>query len=427
MNTWRVFRVVFAKEMRELVRDRKTLFWLLAPPIILPAIALLAVAFIGTQTARYITQGFPVAIVNGKAAPGLVNSLKRSSALIVTEVSSAEIDNTAVGNSTALITLTVPDDFQQQLETGKTAHLRLTQRDNTFITTLALGAVRSEIGAYGNALLDERLKKLGQDRSWLTPISVDETQAAAAVQSVTAPAEPGASSNTGGGLGAIFLPLAVTSWLVGGGLGLIVDTTVGEKERQTIESVLVTPASRVGVVIGKLCAVFIASLVVMGLWMIEGVFLSLVGDVGPKLLAAQGANPVDLAAAVAQSGRDIGGLILILLLLLIPFIVVLNSLVMAFCSFASSYRESNVFLFLLQLILPALVLLSIFSIGPDAGVGWYAVPILGTIIAIRDLFSQTLVASGLGLAVLSTSLYALVALALASYVYSREWALVRGI
>jgi|GEM_PF-815885 sodium transport system permease protein len=427
MNTWRVFRVVFAKEMRELVRDRKTLFWLLAPPIILPAIALLAVAFIGTQTARYITQGFPVAIVNGKAAPGLVNSLKRSSALIVTEVSSAEIDNTAVGNSTALITLTVPDDFQQQLETGKTAHLRLTQRDNTFITTLALGAVRSEIGAYGNALLDERLKKLGQDRSWLTPISVDETQAAAAAQSVTAPAEPGASSNTGGGLGAIFLPLAVTSWLVGGGLGLIVDTTVGEKERQTIESVLVTPASRVGVVIGKLCAVFIASLVVMGLWMIEGVFLSLVGDVGPKLLAAQGANPVDLAAAVAQSGRDIGGLILILLLLLIPFIVVLNSLVMAFCSFASSYRESNVFLFLLQLILPALVLLSIFSIGPDAGVGWYAVPILGTIIAIRDLFSQTLVASGLGLAVLSTSLYALVALALASYVYSREWALVRGI
>jgi sodium transport system permease protein len=422
MNTWRVFQVVFAKEMRELVRDRKTLFWLLAPPIILPAIALLAVAFIGTQTARYITQGFPVAIVNGSAAPGLVDSLRRSSALIVTEVSRAE-----AGNSTALITLAVPDDFQQRLEAGKTAHLRLTQRDNTFITTLALGAVRSEVGGYGNALLDERLKKFGQDRSWLTPISLDETQAAAAAQSVTAPAEPGATSSTGGGLGAIFLPLAVTSWLVGGGLGLIVDTTVGEKERQTIESVLVTPASRVGIVIGKLCAVFIASLVVMGLWMIEGVFLSLVGEVGPKLLAAQGANPVDLAAAIAQSGRDIGSLILILLLLLIPFIIVLNSLVMAFCSFASSYRESNVFLFLLQLILPALVLLSIFSIGPDASIGWYAVPILGTIIAIRDLFSQTLTASGLGLAAFSTSWYALAALGLASYVYSREWALLRGI
>jgi len=84
-----------------------------------------------------------------------------------------------------------------------------------------------------------------------------------------------------------------------------------------------------------------------------------------------------------------------------------------------------VFLFLLQLALPAIVLLSVFAVGPDAGISWYAAPILGTIIAIRDLFSQTLSASGLAVAALSTTLYALVALTLASYVYSREWALNR--
>ncbi len=419
MNPWRVFRVVFAKEMRELVRDRKTLFWLLAPPIILPGIALLAVLFIGTQTARYVTQGFPVTIINGQAAPGLVASLKRSPALIVTERSNGSAE------STDLIALIVPDDFQQQVDAGKPARLTLTQRDNTFVTTLALGAVRSEVDIYSNALLDQRLKSAGQDRAWLKPINLEETQAAIAAQSVTAPAEPGKSSPVNG-LSAIFLPLAVTSWLVGGGLGLIVDTTVGEKERQTIESVLVTPASRVGVVLGKLCAVFIASLVVMGMWMIEGMFLSLVGDVGPKLMAQGGASP-DIGALIAQSGQSLGSLIVILILLLVPFIVVLNSLVMAFCSYAGSYRESNVFLFLLQLVLPALVLLSVFSIGPDAGIGWYAAPILGTIIAIRDLFSQTLVANGLALAVVSTSIYALAALGLASYIYSREWALVRGI
>ncbi len=417
-NSWRVFRIVLAKELRELLRDRKTLFWLLAPPIILPAIALLAVAFVGTQTARYITQGFPVTVVNGSAAPGLVDSLKHSSALIVTERSA----NSSTDDG-ALITLTVPNDFQQRLDAGQSARLVLTQRDNTFVTTLALGAVRSEVSTYNERVVEQRLKAAGRDRSWLAPILVDETQAAATANSVTATAQPGASAT--GGLGAIFLPLAVTSWLVGGGLGLIVDTTVGEKERQTIESVLVTPASRIGIVLGKLTTVFLASLVVMGLWMLEGVFLSLVGDIGPKLLAAQNGGTLDLAAAVAQSGRDIGGLILILLL--IPFIVVLNSLVMAFCSFASSYRESNVFLFLLQLVLPALVLLSIFSIGPNAGTGWYAAPILGTIIAIRDLFAQTLTASGLALAVVSTSGYALAALGLATYIYSREWALVRGI
>src|SRR5258708_36068139 len=117
MNTWRVFRIVFAKEVRELVRDRKTLFWLLAPPIILPAIALLAGAFVGTQTARYITPGFPVAVINGNAAPRLVASLKRSSALIVTEVAD---------HSGALITLTVPDGFQKNVDEGQPTRLRLT-------------------------------------------------------------------------------------------------------------------------------------------------------------------------------------------------------------------------------------------------------------------------------------------------------------
>ncbi len=417
LTTWPVYRIVFAKEMRELLRDRRTIFWLLAPPIILPAIALLAVAFIGTQTARYITQGFPVAIVNGNAAPGLLATLQRSKALIVTHITDPKSDNGS------LITLVIPDGFQQKIDAGETAALSLIQRDNTFVATLGLGAIRSEIGTYNNLVLDQRLHALNHDRTWLAPVVTNESQASASVASPVTADLGGNALNSG--LGAIFLPLALTSWLIGGGLGLIVDTTVGEKERQTIEALLVTPASRVGVVLGKLSAVFIASLVVMGMWMLEGIFLSVLTSAGPKVLALQGADTSQAAAIIAQSGRDTASLILILILLFVPFIVVLNGLVMAFCSFASSYRESNGFLFVLQLALPALVLLSIFSISPNAGIGWYAAPILGTIIAIRDLFSQTLSAGSLALAVISTSVYAVAAIALVSYIYSREWALSR--
>src|SRR5450755_212900 len=113
MSAWRIFRIVFSKEMRELIRDRKTLFWLLAPPIILPAIAILAVIFVGTQTARYITQGFPVTVINGAAAPGLLDHLKHSSALIVLDSANNK------SGDTALINLTVPDDFQKIVDSGK--------------------------------------------------------------------------------------------------------------------------------------------------------------------------------------------------------------------------------------------------------------------------------------------------------------------
>src|SRR5262249_17845678 len=158
---WPVFRVVFSKELRELIRDRKTLFWLLAPPFILPGIAILAAVFIGTQTARYITQGFPVAVVNSQAAPELMKTLKQSKALIVTELPDAS------ASTSALVTLTIPDDFQKQIADEQPARLKLTQRDNTFVSTLAVGAVRSEIGAYSNSVFQKRLKTSGHDSAWL--------------------------------------------------------------------------------------------------------------------------------------------------------------------------------------------------------------------------------------------------------------------
>jgi sodium transport system permease protein len=419
IGPWRAFRVVSSKELRELLRDRKTLFWLLAPPFILPAIAILAAVFIGTQTARYITQGFPTTVQNGQAAPGLVAHLRKSKALILVDGDKAD---------TALVRVIVRDGFEADIAAGRTARVTITRRDNTFVNTLAIGAVRSEIATYSDTLFDARLQTAGKTREWLSPVVSDETAAASAATSVTANTAPESGGSGGAsGFGAIFLPLAVTSWLIGGGLGLVVDTTVGEKERQTVESILVTPANRLGIVTGKLSVVFLASFVVMGLWMLEGVALSLLGDAGPKILALNNASPGDISAILAQSGGNLGSILLFLAVLLIPFIILLNSVVMIFCSFAGSYRESNVFLFLLQLIIPALVLLSIFAIGPDGGVGWYAVPVLGTIAAIRDLFSQTLTTTGLTISVLSASLYAVGGLALASYMYSREWALTRGI
>src|SRR5579859_2364436 len=126
-NPWRIFRIVFAKESREMLRDRKTLLWLFAPPFILPAIAILAAVFIGTQTARYITQGFPLAVANSQAAPDLFKALKASKALIVTELPAANTANTDPANApnAPLITLTIPDNFQQVIDSGQQAHLTL--------------------------------------------------------------------------------------------------------------------------------------------------------------------------------------------------------------------------------------------------------------------------------------------------------------
>ncbi len=72
MRFRKVYGVVFRKELRELLRDKRSLFWLFAPPIILPGLAICAGLFIGTQAIRIANDGFPVAVQNGDLAPGLI-------------------------------------------------------------------------------------------------------------------------------------------------------------------------------------------------------------------------------------------------------------------------------------------------------------------------------------------------------------------
>jgi hypothetical protein len=180
-------------------------------------------------------------------------------------------------------------------------------------------------------------------------------------------------------------------------------------------------------VLGKLTVVFIASVAVMGLWLTEGMALNALSAAGPKLMDAQSLTPTSTLDIVLHSGSSILGLVAALVLLVVPFMVLLNGLVMAWCARAANYREANLFMVLTQLGLPGSILLTIFSLPATVGLPVYAVPFFGTIVAIRDLFSSTLPTAGLLLNVASGSLYAALGVGLAAWVFDREWSLTRGL
>ncbi len=422
MRLRQVYWIVFRKELRELLRDKRSLFWLFAPPIILPGLAICAGLFIGTQALRIVNDGFPVLIQNGDHAPDLVAAFKKDDSI---DLVAPSTDPAADPFDKALAVVVVPDDFQDKLDHGETAHLQVLTRDNSVITYLAQAAVRSVIGGYKSQLVDQRLADYGLSRDWLEPIQVNEGKRTPATS--VAAADGNEDGDGPGILATIMLPLAVTSWLIGGGMGLILDATVGEKERQTIENLLVTPASRVGIVLGKLTVVFIASVAVMGLWLTEGVALNALSAAGPKLMDAESLTPTSTLDIILHSGSSILGLVGALVLLVVPFMVLLNGLVMAWCARAANYREANLFMVLTQLGLPGSILLTIFSLPATVSLPVYAVPFFGTIVAIRDLFSSTLPTAGLLLNVASGSIYAALGVGVAAWVFDREWSLTRGL
>ncbi|MBN2302900.1 MAG: ABC transporter permease [Anaerolineae bacterium] len=425
MRLRQVYWIVLRKELRELLRDKRSLFWLFAPPIILPGLALCAGVFIGAQAIRIMNDGFPVRIEHAERAPGLLEAFEADDATYLVDPPS-DPDSDPFGD--ALVLVTVPDDFWEQVTRGETASLQLLTRDNSIITHLAQGAVRGVIGSYKDDLVDQRLADQGLTRAWLEPFTVNEYQQRPS-SAVAGMGGSGEDDDEGGGniLATIFLPLAVTSWLVGGGIGLITDTTVGEKERQTIENLLVTPASRAGIVLGKLTVVFLASVVVMSLWMTEGVVLNALSNAGPELVDADSLTPTSTLDILLNSGGGVLGLVGALTVLIIPFIVMLNGLVMAWCARAANYREANLFMVLLQLGLPASILLTIFSLPANVGTTIYAIPFFGTIVAIRDLFSSTLPTTGLIINVGTGLVYATLSIMLAAWVFNKEWSVTRGL
>lgn len=421
MSFRKVYSVVFRKELRELLRDRRSLFWLFAPPIILPGLAICAGLFIGTQAVRIASDGFPVWIENSEQAPELVQRFADDDSVhLVDPPPNPEQD--PFGE--ALIIVAPADDFQEQLARGEPASLQIITRDNSVITFLAQSTVRGIVDSYNNALVDQRLLAEGLTREWLKPIQINQGQRAAETTVAAVGDEESGGSNV---LATIFLPLAVTSWLIGGGMGLILDTTVGEKEHQTIENLLVTPASRVGIVLGKLTVVFIASILVMSLWLIEGLLLNGLSAAGPELLDSGSLSSADTLDLLLESSENVIGLVVALLILIVPFIVTLNGLVMAWCARAANYREANLFMVLMQLGLPASILLTIFSFPANIATPVYAIPFLGTIVAIRDLFSNTLSTTGLTVNVISGIVYAAISIGLAAWVFNREWSLTRGL
>jgi hypothetical protein len=165
----------------------------------------------------------------------------------------------------------------------------------------------------------------------------------------------------------------------------------------------------------------------MGLWMIEGVALNSLSAAGPELLDSSSLSATQTLNVLLDSSRNIIGLVLALIVLIIPFIVMLNGLVMAWCARAANYREANLFMVLMQLGLPASILLTIFSLPAAVSAPVYAIPFFGTIVAIRDLFSSTLSTTGLLINVTSGAIYAGFGVGVAAWVFNKEWSLTRGL
>lgn len=411
----RTLWVILLKEVRDLLRDRRALFFLFAPPILAPVGVVLVALFVGWQIASQAPQGFPVAVVGAAGVPELVARLSENSTLRLVDPPADPAAALLSGEVTAI--LTIPPDAQARIEAEQPVTLTLTTSRVGWMPALVDLAVRSVIDDYGADLLEQRLADHGLDREWVEPLRV-QAGAAPTTGIVAPPAESASTDALSRSFNGLILPFLVASWTMGGGLGLIAYMTVGEKERGTMEPMLVTAASRVAIALGKIALSIVVSLITVVFWAIDGLaYLAVVN------LSVAFPGP----ALALQQVQAYGVAGLWLFLLMLPLLVAVSGVTAAVCTFARNYREASLFMTVMQLGLPGLSFAATFVVPATPPAVVYALPFVGVLVAVRDLFLSGLPGGMLALAAATSLLYAALSIWLAAYVFSREWALMRGL
>jgi len=197
--------------------------------------------------------------------------------------------------------------------------------------------------------------------------------------------------------------------IITGGFSAALDSTAGERERHTLESLLLTPAPRSRILLGKITAVTTVSLVAAVVAIVSMfVAISQIKNSGIRVTLNPIAIPVMVWVAI---------------LVALSF----SSITLALGTLAKSFRQGQAFVTPLYFItiFPASIVLFIPDFNP--GLAYYLIPILNAVLVLRDAIVHNSVA-WTSLAVTSLSLILTGALCFyaALRLFTREALLVRS-
>ncbi|PZO09261.1 MAG: ABC transporter permease [Lysobacteraceae bacterium] len=343
---------VFLKEVTENLRDRKTVVnALVMGPLLGPIFFAIMMGFIITKQLDSAEKPLEVPVVGAQNAPNLVAWLEQQGMVVE---AAPEDPDAAIRNRDARAVLMIPPDYGSRWRDGETAQVQVLFDSSDQDGRAPVARLTGLLEGYSRQQSALRVAARGMHPAVLTPVAVAERDIASTQQRA--------------GQLLSFLPYLLVLGAFLGGMYLAIDTTAGERERQSLEPLLVNPASRAQIVLGKLGATFGFAMVSM--------MLSLVA-----FAVAFQYIPLDRLGMKVDFGA---GLIVRAGLLMVPLVMVFAALQTIVAAYAKSYREAQTYLSLLMLLpmLPSVILM----INPMKGELWMsAVPLLSQNVLIMAL------------------------------------------
>jgi len=364
--------VVYKKEIREILRDRRTLIAIALATLVAP-LSLGIISQVSLQTA---TQTYTIGY-SGDIPTGL-DILLRSTGLKLQPVADPRA---AAQKQVDLGLAFLPGEVDEYYDPN---------RQSAVLVDIRL---QSALAQYNAAKAAAALQQRGVDPGILTPIRL-------VARPLSSPAQ--AASN---GFLSFFLPYILITMILTGGFSAALDSSAGERERKTLESLLLTPAPRSRVLLGKIGAVTTVSLA------------AAIAAIGSMLFALSRISLAGSSFHVNLGLIATAVMIWLALLLAVSF----SSLTLALGTLAKSFRQGQAYVTPLYFItiFPAAITLFIPDFNPN--LAYYLIPILNAVLVLRDAILHTQVDwAHLTVTTISLGATAVIAWIAARYLFTRE-------
>ena len=332
---------VMKKELRDVGRDRRTLALVLLFSPLLTPLLLVGVGSMAEKRAKTeLDRTLEIPVVGAERAPNLIAYLGTQG--IKAKQAPADLD-AVVARQEEDVGLRIDERFAEDWRAGRPAVVEIVADSTRRNAEIPIGRVRNALEGYGQQVGALRLLARGVDPSVTRALAVGDRDVASE------------DAKRGQMLAALLPYLLILSSFLGGAY-LILDATAGERERQSLEPLLATPASRGAIVSGKIAAA--------GALGLASLTLTLVAfKVSAQLV--ESARMLDVSAMA----------ILKMLVVLLPMLLIGTSLLTFLAASAKSMKEAQSHMTWLMLLpmIPTIMLM----VNPIKSQSWqFAVPFL---------------------------------------------------
>lgn len=411
-------RRLVLKELREILRDRRTIITLVVMPLLIyPLLAVVFQRFLLTSIAVNENVTYVIGVDSLIGQQLLAKQLQAGEAGLDGRKENAETGRPfrtdghagAAELKPSVTLVAYPDANLERYVADSTLHLAAVHRrervgdakeglQTPLVWELifrvgsppseaALHFVESRLQAFNEDGLNQQLSRLG------------------IVATLPAATERHPISYSGAPIFSLaaLIPLILVLMTVTGAVYPAIDLTAGERERGTLETLIAAPVPRLGLLLAKYVAVLTVALLT-----------AVVNLTGMTITA----HSTGLGASLFGGGMSFGVVVKVLLLLAL-FAAFFSAILLAITSYARSFKEAQAYIIPLMLLC---LVPGVLCLMPGLEFkGWMAVtPLVNIVVLARDLLEGSVKTELAIAAVCSTIFYIAAALALAARIFGTD-------